>query len=131
MHRLVSRDTRTVASKGIWKAVLMYCVRMVGMSCLLSMACITSMTRSRHSFRSSSLLPFLFGVFFIVGGLAAASFGYLNPIIAAVLHNVGSLIVVFNSARLVRQGEELEPFLKAETEAGTAAPVAPSTFQPA
>jgi Cd2+/Zn2+-exporting ATPase len=53
---------------------------------------------------------FLFGVFFIVGGLAAAAFGYLNPIVAAILHNVGSLIVVFNSARLVRQGEELEPF---------------------
>jgi Cd2+/Zn2+-exporting ATPase len=57
---------------------------------------------------------FLFGVFFIVGGLAAASFGYLNPIIAAILHNVGSLFVVFNSARLVRQGEELEPFLRPE-----------------
>jgi Zn2+/Cd2+-exporting ATPase len=53
---------------------------------------------------------FLFGIFFIIGGLAAAAFGYLNPIVAAILHNVGSLIVVFNSARLVRQGEELEPF---------------------
>ncbi len=53
---------------------------------------------------------FLFGIFFIVGGLTAAAFGYLNPIIAAIMHNAGSLIVVFNSARLVRQGEELEPF---------------------
>jgi Zn2+/Cd2+-exporting ATPase len=53
---------------------------------------------------------FLFGVFFIIGGFTAGAFGYLNPIIAAVLHNVGSLIVVFNSARLVRQGEELDPF---------------------
>jgi len=52
---------------------------------------------------------FLFGVFFIIGGLAAAASGYLNPIVAAILHNAGSLIVVFNSARLVRQGEELEP----------------------
>jgi Zn2+/Cd2+-exporting ATPase len=52
---------------------------------------------------------FLFGVFFIIGGLAAAASGHLNPIVAAILHNVGSLIVVFNSARLVRQGEELEP----------------------
>jgi len=51
---------------------------------------------------------FLFGVFFVIGGLAAASLGYLNPIVAAILHNVGSLIVVFNSARLVRMGEELE-----------------------
>jgi Zn2+/Cd2+-exporting ATPase len=53
---------------------------------------------------------FLFGVFFIIGGFTAGAFGYLNPIVAAVLHNVGSLIVVFNSARLVRQGEELDPF---------------------
>ena len=42
--------------------------------------------------------------------LQAGAFGYLNPIIAAVLHNAGSLVVVFNSARLVRIGEELEPF---------------------
>jgi Cd2+/Zn2+-exporting ATPase len=53
---------------------------------------------------------FLFGVFFIIGGWTAGAFGYLNPIIAAIMHNVGSLIVVFNSARLVRIGEELEPF---------------------
>ena len=33
-----------------------------------------------------------------------------GPIVAAILHNAGSLIVVFNSARLVRQGEELEAF---------------------
>jgi Cd2+/Zn2+-exporting ATPase len=58
---------------------------------------------------------FLFGVFFIIGGLTAAAFGYLNPIVAAIMHNAGSLIVVFNSARLVRQGEELEPFQAAGT----------------
>ena len=53
---------------------------------------------------------FLFGVFFIIGGLSAAAFGWLNPIFAAVLHNAGSLIVIFNSARLVRKGEELEHY---------------------
>ena len=53
---------------------------------------------------------FLFGVVFIIVGLSAASFGYLNPIVAAILHNVGSLIVIFNSARLVRKGEELEHY---------------------
>src|SRR5437660_40110 len=53
---------------------------------------------------------FLFGVAFIIGGLTLASFGYLNPIVAAIMHNAGSLIVIFNSARLVRQGEELEPY---------------------
>jgi len=53
---------------------------------------------------------FMFGVVFIIVGLTAAAFGYLNPIIAAILHNVGSLIVIFNSARLVRKGEKLEHF---------------------
>lgn len=53
---------------------------------------------------------FLFGVVFIIGGLTAGAFGYLSPIFAAILHNAGSLIVVFNSARLVRLGEELEPY---------------------
>ena len=53
---------------------------------------------------------FMLGVLFIIGGLTAAAFGYLNPIVAAIMHNAGSILVIFNSARLVRQGEELEPF---------------------
>jgi Cd2+/Zn2+-exporting ATPase len=67
---------------------------------------------------------FLFGVIFIVGGLAAAAKGYLNPIVAAILHNAGSLIVVFNSARLVRQGEELEPMAATPEESPTDTPTA-------
>lgn len=51
---------------------------------------------------------FLLGLIFILGGLVLAALGYLNPVIAAILQNAGSLLVVFNSARLVRQGEELE-----------------------
>jgi hypothetical protein len=50
------------------------------------------------------------GVFFIIGGLLLAAFGYVNPIVAAIMHNLGSIIVIFNSARLVRQGEELDPY---------------------
>jgi hypothetical protein len=65
---------------------------------------------------------FLFGILFILGGFSAGAFGYLTPIIAALLHNVGSLMVVFNSARLVRQGEELDPFLGAAAAADTASP---------
>jgi Cd2+/Zn2+-exporting ATPase len=53
---------------------------------------------------------FLFGVGFIIGGLTLAAFGKINPIVAALLHNAGSLMVIFNSARLVRQGEDLEPY---------------------
>ena len=53
---------------------------------------------------------FMFGVFFIIVGLTITSFGIIGPIVAALLHNIGSLIVIFNSARLVRKGEELEHF---------------------
>jgi Cd2+/Zn2+-exporting ATPase len=53
---------------------------------------------------------FAFGTLFIISGLTLASLGYLHPIMAAALHVTGSLIVVFNSARLVRKGEELEHF---------------------
>ncbi|NCC59817.1 MAG: cadmium-translocating P-type ATPase [Verrucomicrobiae bacterium] len=61
-----------------------------------------------RSTRSIINQNFLFGTLFIIFGLTFASWGYINPILAALLHNVGSLIVVFNSARLVRQGEELD-----------------------
>ena len=53
---------------------------------------------------------FLFGICFVVGGLLLAAMKYINPVVAAVLHVAGSLIVVFNSFRLVRAGEELEPY---------------------
>ena len=36
MHRLVSSETRTVESNGIWNAVRQYCVRIIGVSCLAS-----------------------------------------------------------------------------------------------
>ncbi len=58
---------------------------------------------------------FLFGILFVVVVITAGARGYVHPIVAALLHNAGALIVVFNSARLVRQGEELEPFLNPES----------------
>ena len=48
------------------------------------------------------------GGLFILGGLALSGLGLMNPIVATIMHNAGSLIVVFNSARLIRAGEELE-----------------------
>jgi len=68
------------------------------------------LVRLSRSTRAVINQNFLVGVFFIIGGLALAAFGYLNPIVAAIMHNAGSFIVIFNSARLVRQGEELEPY---------------------
>ena len=47
-----------------------------------------------------------FGIIFIVLGVSL--FIFIPPNMAAVLHFLGSLIVVFNSARLVRFGEELD-----------------------
>ncbi len=49
-----------------------------------------------------------FGIIFIILGIAAGAVAWLTAPYAAVLHFAGSLIVVFNSARLVRYGEELD-----------------------
>ena len=53
---------------------------------------------------------FAFGICFIIAGLSASAFGFIGPITAAILHVIGTFIVIFNSARLVRKGEELEHF---------------------
>ncbi|MEM1210043.1 MAG: cation-translocating P-type ATPase [Planctomycetota bacterium] len=45
---------------------------------------------------------------FIVAMLSLLAMGYINPLIAAAAHGVASLAVVFNSARLVRAGEDLD-----------------------
>lgn len=49
-----------------------------------------------------------FGMLFIILGITAVIAGWVDTMFAAGLHFVGSLIVVFNSARLVRFGEELD-----------------------
>ncbi len=72
-----------------------------------------------RSTRSVINQNFLFGTLFIIFGLGFASWGYINPIVAALLHNAGSLLVVFNSARLVRQGEELDGIQIGESSSGT------------
>ena len=48
------------------------------------------------------------GFLFILVGFGLIGLGRLNGIMAAVMHNAGSLIIIFNSARLVRFGEEAE-----------------------
>jgi Cd2+/Zn2+-exporting ATPase len=65
---------------------------------------------------------FSFGVAFIIVGWMVTGSGYIGPIAASILHVVGSLIVVFNSARLVRKGEELEHFHPETEEPPLAAP---------
>ena len=50
-----------------------------------------------------------FGILFIIVGIALTGKGWIPPIVAVMLHLVSSLIIIFNSARLVRFGEELSP----------------------
>ena len=73
---------------------------------------------------------FMFGIVFVVGGLVLAAMKFINPIIAAVLHVTGSLIVVFNSARLVRLGEELDPHVLPAPPAAQATAPAPHAHAP-
>jgi Cd2+/Zn2+-exporting ATPase len=48
------------------------------------------------------------GLLFIVGGLYFSTIGVVTPVIAAILHCVGAMAIIFNSARLVRTGEDLQ-----------------------
>jgi Cd2+/Zn2+-exporting ATPase len=58
-----------------------------------------------------------FGVIFIVLGISLSKF--VPPVVAAFLHFASSWVVIFNSARLFRQGEELdhEPLPQARPQA--------------
>ena len=49
----------------------------------------------------------LFGILYIIVGVFAAAASWLSPILAAIVHLSGSVVVIFNSARLVRFGEHL------------------------
>jgi len=63
-----------------------------------------------RSTRSVINQNFLFGVAFIICGMTLSALGQVPPALAAAMHTAGSLLVVFNSARLVRKGEELEHY---------------------
>ncbi|MCH7813799.1 MAG: cation-translocating P-type ATPase, partial [Planctomycetes bacterium] len=65
----------------------------------------------------------IFGVAFIVVTEVLAVWGPLTPIMGAVLHTVATAVVIFNSARLVRKGEDLQA-------APTAPPATPEAAKP-
>ncbi|MCP4592886.1 MAG: cadmium-translocating P-type ATPase [bacterium] len=75
----------------------------------------------------------LFGVAFILVTQTFAIWGALKPIMAAFLHMIATTVVIFNSARLVRFGEEMEPHTEMapptpEVETSSVSPVpAPAT----
>ncbi|MFZ9011102.1 MAG: heavy metal translocating P-type ATPase [Anaerohalosphaeraceae bacterium] len=54
----------------------------------------------------------LFGILFIVVGIITITMVEVPLIMAALLHLVGAVAVIFNSARLVRFGEHLEPHIQ-------------------
>ncbi len=51
----------------------------------------------------------LFGILFIIIGITVITVAEIPLILAAILHLFGALAVIFNSARLVRFGEHLDP----------------------
>jgi len=58
---------------------------------------------SRQVIRVIKQNIWLFGVFLNLGGIIAASVGGITPIAGAILHNIASVAVVLNSARLAFQ----------------------------
>src|SRR5213593_45422 len=88
------------------------------------------LVRLSRSTRAVINQNFLFGVAFIIGGMTLAALGQVPPIAAAAMHTAGSLIVVFNSARLVRKGEELEHYHPEPVAPGPARPSAPAPLVP-
>ncbi len=72
---------------------------------------------SRRAYRLMHI-NLLIGLTFIIGGIYLSIIGWISAIIAAVLHASGTLLIIFNSARLVRAGEELEASAPAGDESG-------------
>ena len=58
----------------------------------------------------------IFGMLFVFGGMILSIVGLMTPIWAAVIHAGSTLVIVFNSARLVRTGEELTLAEKSDSE---------------
>ena len=58
--------------------------------------------RLSRNTRAVTVQNIVVGLVFIVFGLALSGAGKIHPIVAALLHNAGSLVVIFNSGRLVR-----------------------------
>jgi Zn2+/Cd2+-exporting ATPase len=58
--------------------------------------------------------------------MTLSALGYVQPAAAAAMHTIGSLMVVFNSARLVRKGEELEHYQPEQVGPKAGRPVPPT-----
>ncbi|NLW51110.1 MAG: cadmium-translocating P-type ATPase [Candidatus Brocadiaceae bacterium] len=81
------------------------------------------LVRLSRRLRTVIVQNILVGVVFVVGGATLGVMAYISPILAAVLHNISSFIVIFNSARLVRFGENLSPYSGTALKESEAVPV--------
>ncbi|MFO7958985.1 MAG: cation-translocating P-type ATPase [Candidatus Brocadiia bacterium] len=82
------------------------------------------LVRLSRRLRKVIMQNLIFAAIFVIGGLVLASMNLLTPVMAAILHNVGSFIVIFNSARLVRFGENLSPYSGTTVDESKPVPVA-------
>ncbi|MCB9856625.1 MAG: cadmium-translocating P-type ATPase [Phycisphaerales bacterium] len=64
------------------------------------------LVRLSRETRSVVIQNLVFGVLFVIVMMTLGAFNIVSPITAAVAHALSSFFVVFNSARLVRMGEE-------------------------
>lgn len=62
--------------------------------------------RLSRQVRSVVVQNLIFGLLLMMSGLVFSGLGYLSPIGAALFQNIGSLVVMFSSARLARFGED-------------------------
>jgi Cd2+/Zn2+-exporting ATPase len=67
-----------------------------------------SLVQLSRKTRSVININLAFGISFIIIGWSFSLTGLIMPVLAGFLHFASSLVVVFNSARLVRHGEELQ-----------------------
>jgi len=72
----------------------------------------------------------IFGVSFILIGEIAIIFELVGPMLAALLHTLASAIVVFNSARMVRYGEQIATHVPTPREAPASAAPGHVALQP-
>ena len=52
-------------------------------------------------------LNLLFSLLLVIGGIILSVFGLMSPVMAAIIHISSTLLIIFNSARLIRSGEHL------------------------
>ena len=58
-----------------------------------------------------------------IGGMGVAAMGYLNPFMAAILHNLSTIGVVINSAQLIKYEPDNPSMLPSNSETISSQPL--------